>query len=50
MTKSIGWPFALMLLLQALVMRNGVCAEPSAPQPASRLLLAGSSTMAPLVS
>jgi len=53
MNKSIGWQSALVLLLAALVMGSGVRAEsstpPSTPLPASRLLLTGSTTMAPLM-
>lgn len=49
MNKSIRWQSGLMLLLSALVMSNGVRAESSVPLPASRLLLTGSSTMAPLM-
>lgn len=49
MNKSIGWLSVLMLLLSALLMNSGVRAESSAPLPASRLLLAGSTTMAPLM-
>lgn len=48
MTKAIAWPSVLMFLLSVLMMGSGVRAEP-APLPASRLLLAGSTTMAPLM-
>ncbi|MDP3844191.1 MAG: phosphate ABC transporter substrate-binding protein [Oxalobacteraceae bacterium] len=49
MNKLIKWQAALMLLLSALVMSNGVRAQSSAQLPASRLLLTGSTTMAPLM-
>lgn len=48
MTRSIGWQSILMLLLSALLISNGSRAE-HAPLPASRLLLTGSTTMAPLM-
>lgn len=50
MNKSIVWPFLPMLLLSALLFSSGLgAAEPAAPSPASRLLLSGSTTMAPLL-
>lgn len=49
MNKLIKWQAVLMLLLSALVMSNGVRAQSSAQLPASRLLLTGSTTMAPLM-
>lgn len=49
MNKSIRWSSILMLLLSTLALGSGVRAEPSAPLPASRLLLTGSTTMAPLM-
>lgn len=47
--KSIGWQSILTLLLSALLISNWVRAEPSTPLPTSRLLLTGSTTMAPLM-
>lgn len=47
MNKSIAWLSALLFL--ALPVGSGVCAEPAAPPPAARLLLSGSTTMAPLM-
>lgn len=49
MNKSIRWQAILMLLLSALVMSNAVRAQSSVQLPASRLLLTGSTTMAPLM-
>lgn len=49
MNKLIKWQAALRLVLLALVMSNGVLAQPSIQLPASRLLLSGSTTMAPLM-
>lgn len=49
MTGTAGGRSALLLLLAALLLGNGVRAEPSAPLPGSRLLLSGSTTMAPLL-
>lgn len=49
MTGTIGRPFALFFLLSALMLGGVSRAESSAPLPATRLLLTGSSTMAPLM-
>lgn len=49
MNQLIKWQAAMMLLLSALVMSKGLCAQSSAQLPASRLLLTGSTTMAPLM-
>lgn len=49
MNKSIRWLSVLLLLVSALVMNNGAWAESSAQLPTSRLLLTGSTTMAPLI-
>lgn len=49
MTRTTVWRSALLFLLAALLISNGVLAEPPAPLPASRLLLSGSTTMAPLM-
>ena len=49
MTRMIGWPSALLFLLSTLASGSGSRAEPSAPLPATQLLLTGSSTMAPLM-
>lgn len=49
MTRMIGWPATLLLLLSILVVSSVSRAESSAPLSASRMLLSGSSTMAPLM-
>ena len=49
MMRAIGWPSALLFLLSTLLLSGVSRAEPSAPLPAARLLLTGSTTMAPLL-
>jgi len=49
MTRMLGWPSALLFLLSTLVLSSVSRAESSSPLPASRLLLTGSTTMAPLM-
>lgn len=49
MTRKLGWPSALLFLLSTLVICRASGAEPSAPLPASRLSVTGSTTMAPLM-
>lgn len=49
MNSTIRWQFVLTLLLSGLVMGSGVRAQSPVHLPASRLLLSGSTTMAPLM-
>lgn len=49
MYQLIKWQAVMLFLLSALVMNNGLCAQSSAQLPPSRLLLTGSTTMAPLM-
>lgn len=49
MIRTFAWPSALLFLLSTLVLASVSRAEPAAPPPATRLLLTGSTTMAPLM-